>query len=312
MIRTGLRAGIGFALLLAAAAPSAQALSDAQVEASAQDRALFSAIIERARAGSEAAPAYSAVIQRIVRDAALQGRDYEHAPLDGDPAHERLQAGFGRFDCVTYVETVLALASTAVTAHPAFARYADALAALRYRDGEPAYCARLHYFTDWVRAGVAAGRLEDVTVRVADAPDNLAFADLPNGLDYLSRHAASLPALASSAERRACVQAQEQALTAGFARSPAGVPGFAYIPRSRVPDVLDRLHGGDVVAWVAEQPGLDVIHVGIVLRDGSAAPGLAHASSRNGEVSITPDLRAYARQLPRQRGLLVLRPMPPR
>lgn len=312
MIRACLRAGFGLVLTLAAAAASAHAVADEQEQASARDRAVFAAIIERAHAGSESLPDDPALIQRIARDPALQGQDYAQAPLDGDPAHERLNAGFGHFDCVTFVETVLALARTARRPVPDFEAYAETLAALRYRDGEPAYCSRLHYFTDWVRAGVAAGRLEDVTVRVADAPDNLAFAELPNGLDYLSRHAASLPALSASAERRACIRGQEQALTAGFARSPAGVPGFAYIPRSRVPDVLERLQGGDLVAWVAEQPGLDVIHVGIVLRDGRAAPGLAHASSRNGEVSITPDLRAYARQLPRQRGLLVLRPLPPR
>lgn len=308
MIRACLRAGFGLVLTLAAAAPSAHALPDEQVQASARDRAVFADILTRARGGEGPAADYASLIQRIARDPALQGRGYRHAPLDGDPAQERLQAGFDRFDCVTFVETVLALARTAQSDRADFARYSDALAALRYREGRPAYCARRHYFTDWLRAGIAAGELEDVTVQVAGAPDDLAFAELPNGLDYLSAHAPSLPALASSAERRACVRAQEAELDAGFARSPAGLAGFAYIPRSHVPDVLERLRGGDLVAFVAEQPGLDVIHVGIVLREGSAAPGLAHASSRNGEVSITADLRAYARQLPRQRGLIVLRP----
>ena len=40
--------------------------------------------------------------------------------------------------------------------------HAEELARLRYRHGEPGYCARQHYFGDWAELQVAAGVLPDM------------------------------------------------------------------------------------------------------------------------------------------------------
>ncbi|GAC1630247.1 MAG: hypothetical protein NVS9B10_22450 [Nevskia sp.] len=298
--------------LLSFTAIAAAALAPETIEADAADRAAFARLAAKAEAQDYAALPFDERVQRLAADAALQGRDYAKSPLDRDPAHERVYAGFLRFDCVTFVESVLALSDSLAQRRPAFDDYAAQLAALRYRHGEPAYCERLHYFSDWVRSNVAAGRLDEVTDLVAGEAANLAFAAEPQGLNYLSRNAASNPALAQDAARQACIARSEEAVTAAFARAPDGTPGFAYIPKARLAAVESRLRGGDLVAWVADQPGLDVIHVGIILRrSADAPPGFAHASLRAGDTTVAPDLLAYARTLPRQRGLIVLRPKAP-
>jgi len=298
----------GIAIAFLAFATAAAALAPEAVDADDTDRSTFDAVIEKAETRSFASLPFNELIQAMAFDEALQGKDYVRAPLEHEPDRERVYAGFARFDCVTYVETVLALSETIARHERSFDDYAAHLASLRYRNGEPAYCDRLHYFSDWIRSGVAAGRLDDVTSLVAGSGANLAFAAEPQGLNFMSRNAATIPALATDASRLACVQRSEEAISVSLAHATDGTPGFAYIPKARLGEVLERLQGGDIVAWVAEQPGLDVIHVGIVVRRGRPVLGFAHASLRTGGVAVAPDLQAYAKTLSRQRGLIVLRP----
>src|SRR5215813_8477489 len=49
------------------------------------------------------------------------------------------------FDCVTYVETVLALAGAR-----SGAAFAGRLKAIRYKDGQTRWRQRNHYMTDWI------------------------------------------------------------------------------------------------------------------------------------------------------------------
>ena len=304
------------ALLLSIAAVRAGALAPEAIDADAEDRAAFAGILATAASRHYAALPFERLVQVLASDAALQGRAYVKSPLDRASGPERVHAGFLRFDCVTFVESVLALSTTIAQGEHDFGDYAAHLATLRYRHGEPDYCERLHYFSDWIHTQVAAGRLDDVTDSVAGDDAHLAFAIEPQGLEYLSRHAATIPALAGDAARQACVRRSEEALSTTLAQSSDGLPGLVYIPKARLADVQSRLQGGDIVAFVANQPGLDVVHVGFVVRaTAEAAPGFAHASLRAGDTTVAPDFLAYAQALPHQRGLIVLRPktpLPPR
>ena len=66
------------------------------------------------------------------------------------------------------------------------------------------------------------------------------------------------------------------------------------------------------VAFVADVPGLDVLHVGIVVQRPSGRLELAQASQREGRVLVSPDLLRYAGSLRQQRGVRVFRPRDPR
>ncbi len=260
-----------------------------------------------ARAAAAKAASWPALLQQIATDPALLGAPYEAAPLDrgSREADEPLRASLDGFDCVTYVETVLALARTVARGPATATAYAAELAALRYRDGEPGFCARYHYFSDWAETRQSAAVLDEVTVSVAGDPANLANLGLTHGFDYLSRHASATPALAQSPARLACVREQERALSARDDGTP-------YIRSTSLPKIARALQSGDLIAWVADVPGLDVIHVGIVVTRPNGRLELAQASKRAGQVVVTPDLLRYAASLKQQRGVRIFRPRDPR
>ncbi len=89
----------------------------------------------------------------------LRGRPYVENPLGGGPdQREVLTLSLVGFDCVTYVETVLALA---------LARSARDvrrwLRRIRYKDGRVTWRTRHHYMVEWIRANVRQGILTDLT-----------------------------------------------------------------------------------------------------------------------------------------------------
>ncbi|MGH9847313.1 MAG: N-acetylmuramoyl-L-alanine amidase-like domain-containing protein, partial [Blastocatellia bacterium] len=87
------------------------------------------------------------------------GLPYIVHPLAGSPdAPERLVIRFDGFDCITYIETVLALSlARSVQEFPAKLRE------IRYEDGLVEWSKRLHYTSDWAAHQVRRGLLRDMT-----------------------------------------------------------------------------------------------------------------------------------------------------
>jgi hypothetical protein len=95
------------------------------------------------------------------------GRQFLEAPYEGHTLDatpdETIVTNLHSFDCVTYVENVLALARTVKNNRLSFSAYRDELIRIRYRGGRAAgYPSRLHYFSEWIRdnekKGVADSR----------------------------------------------------------------------------------------------------------------------------------------------------------
>jgi hypothetical protein len=85
--------------------------------------------------------------------ASLVGSPYgAHGLVGSAETPEAFVAPLDRFDCVTYVETVLALARSADAAG-----FAGELRRIRYDGGEVAWRSRNHYMTDWARRNARAG-----------------------------------------------------------------------------------------------------------------------------------------------------------
>ena len=83
---------------------------------------------------------------------ALVGRPYAVSPLVGSPAEpERLVTRLDAFDCVTFAETVWALACSRTPAG-----FERRLAALRYDQGRVEWNARNHYMHAWIERNQAA------------------------------------------------------------------------------------------------------------------------------------------------------------
>lgn len=87
------------------------------------------------------------------------GHPYRECPLGGSPDEvETLTASTAGFDCVTYVESVLALASA-----DSVEEFVDNLRLIRYRDGVVGWATRNHYMTGWIRENERAGFVRNRT-----------------------------------------------------------------------------------------------------------------------------------------------------
>ncbi len=99
-----------------------------------------------------------------VLSASLVGCRYEaHGLVGSAETPEVFTASVEGFDCVTYVETVLAL--TRASDPDGFA---EELRGIRYDGGRVEWARRNHYMTDWVRRNARAGVVKLVSARALE------------------------------------------------------------------------------------------------------------------------------------------------
>jgi len=228
------------------------------------------------------------------------GATYTPGTLE-QPGSERLVINLREFDCVTFVENVLAIAAFVRRDGPgllhdslaAQERYASYLRQLRYRGGVVnGYPSRLHYFTDWLREGESAGRLRLVT-------GALGGVEVRAPIDFMSTHVAAYPALADSTALGA-IRAVEAELNAG--------PPRVVLPKDRIAAVADGIQDGDVIAASSTVPGLDVVHTGFAVRE-EGQLHLLHAPLQGSVVEISPrPLAERIQAIGSQSGIMVARP----
>jgi N-acetylmuramoyl-L-alanine amidase-like protein len=80
------------------------------------------------------------------------------------------------------------------------------------------------------------------------------------------------------------------------------------IPSKRIPELVDRIESGDVLAFATEIQGLDVTHAAFAYRDGSGILRVLHAPLSGGVVEITSTtVPEYVAAIRRGTGILVAR-----
>ncbi|MDX2194518.1 MAG: DUF1460 domain-containing protein [Gemmatimonadales bacterium] len=230
----------------------------------------------------------------------LVGTPYAPGTLEGR-GPERLVVNLRVLDCVTFVDNALALTrfarrdGVAALADPAAARarYEKYLRALRYREGRlDGYASRLHYYSDFLAEQERAGHLRVLGDELGAMLDR-------RPIDFLTRNAATIPALADPATR-VRVAAAERALTDG--------PGRRWIPKGWLPFVERRLEDGDILAMVSNVPGLDVVHVGIAVREADGRVYLLNAPLVGQSVHVSElPLDQHLRARGSQAGVIVAR-----
>src|SRR5262245_29167742 len=83
------------------------------------------------------------------------GKPYKISPLNGAPdTPEVFTVSLDEFDCVTYIETVLALSLASSTEE-----FLEWLRRIRYESGRVKWERRNHYMTEWIRSNIRAGAL---------------------------------------------------------------------------------------------------------------------------------------------------------
>ena len=219
----------------------------------------------------------------------------EHYLADGgSPEAEPLTLHLSRFDCVSLVESALAVARAAAAPDAGWGRFAAEVERMRYRGGvRRGYSTRLHYFSEWVRDGERRGLLRDLGPELGAVPDE-------RPLRFMSEHRGSYAALRDDATFEAIVR-QERALDC----CPRNL-----IARSRIPEVTDRLQTGDVLAFATSIAGLDVTHTGFAYRDRAGVMRVLHAPLSGGVVQVSPGTVAdYVNGLRGSTGILAARPL---
>jgi hypothetical protein len=209
--------------------------------------------------------------------------------------HEPLTLSLTRFDCVTLVESCLAIARAAVReGAPSWKRFGREVERMRYRGGaRRGYASRLHYFSEWISDGERRGLVRDL------GPDLGATSD-DRLLRFMTEHRDKYPALADD---------RVFGEIAAVERRLDGHPRHV-IPTERIHDVADRLETGDVLGFATAIPGLDVTHAAFAYRNAAGTLGVLHAPLSGGVVEVArAALPDYVAAIRRATGILVARPL---
>ena len=213
----------------------------------------------------------------------------------GSPLQEPLTLSLTRFDCVTLVESCLAVARLANREDPpTWERFGREIERMRYRGGERhGYTSRLHYFSEWITDGERRGLVKDLGAELGGAED-------ARPLRFMTEHRAKYPALADDGVFRE-IEAIERTISRHARR---------VIPTKRIPQVVNRIETGDVLAFATEIPGLDVTHAAFAHRGADRILRVLHAPLSGGVVQVTSTtLPEYVAAIRRSTGILVARPL---
>ena len=231
----------------------------------------------------------------VVRVARLElGKPYYDEPWH--PGPEVLESRVDSFQCVSLVESSLALARCLWRNTPTALCFLHEVQNLRYRHGEvEGYPSRLHYFEDWLSDNAARGHLTLLTRNLGGLPVTLNYS-------YMSSHPAKFPAL-EDADIRAAISATEARLSH---------TKMYVLDRDKIQGMERQLQNGDIVAVASRVGGMMVTHTGLVIVDEAHVAHLLHASSAQHHVVLSrEDLAEYILRRPERRGILIARPLAP-
>lgn len=227
------------------------------------------------------------IIQSIAHQ--LIASEYKAGLLDQSD-QETLVVSLKQFDCLLFIENVLAIANNIATKNYSYQAYTKKLENQRYWNGEiNGYCSRLHYFTDWIEDNQRRGNIRNITTELGSIKTN-------KKLNFMTAHRQSYKNLAKNDANFQCIARVEKSLPSDF----------NYIPTKNIKQTYSRLEPGDIVGVATNIPGLDFTHTGFVYRQPNGQVGLIHASPA-GKVVIAQDLQNYISKVENAIGIVVTR-----
>ena len=200
------------------------------------------------------------------------GLMYAESTLIGDMnTPEAFVINLEGVDCLTFIEYIEAMQLS-----KSFSEFKENLKKVRYKSGEVAFVKRNHFFTDWVEFN--ANFIEDISEEIG------------------SEKTIRVQKLLNEKEDKTFF-----------------VPGIrpikleiSYIPSDSINEIaINKMMTGDYIGIYSVLTGLDVSHVGIIIKDEEKVI-LRHASStaKNRKV-IDDDFMEYISEKP---GIIVFRP----
>jgi hypothetical protein len=199
------------------------------------------------------------------------GVEYRESTLIGDiNTTEILVINLNGVDCFTFIDCIEAMRIS-----NSFSEFKENLKRVRYRSDKIAYENRNHFFTDWREYN--SDLVEDLTEDIGAGKSSR----VKKILNQKDDGTCFLPGISCRERQIVCI--------------PAGSVDDA---------VIENLRTGDYIGIYSEKPGLDVSHVGILLKNKEDVL-FRHASKSSMRV-VDEDFRNYIADKP---GIIVLRPM---
>ena len=272
--------------------PVTEAKVSTEAALSTQDQIKFEWIMNDARDRNLYQRPIGEIMQAIAEQ--LLDSPYQENLLDKSP-NETLTLSLQKFDCVLFIESVLAMARGIAEQDYSASTFINHTREQRYVNGEiNGYCSRLHYFSEWLADNQKRTIVKNIT-------SDLRGVSIAKTLNFMSAHWQIYPQLAHSESNRQCITEMESKLDDD---------SILYIPTQQIQSQYAALKPGDVIAIATKVPGLDVTHTGLIYRGPSGEIGLIHAAPVKG-VMISPDLQHYVSRVDDAIGILVARPIDP-
>ncbi|MEG3991353.1 DUF1460 domain-containing protein [Microcoleus sp. S28C3] len=266
--------------------------TERETAAQPEDIARFEKVVQYAKRQNLHDRPIGEIVQAIADN--FLGKPYAEGLLDKS-GEEKLIVTLNKFDCVLFVETVLAIARGVAVQDYDYQNFVNRIEEQRYLNGKiNGYCSRLHYFSEWINDNQKRQTVENITAELGGVP-------MKKTLNFMSQHRSSYPQMVKDEATYQCIVSQE----ADLAKTTVN-----YIPTNRIKSVYSQLKPGDIVAVATEVKGLDVTHTGLVYRNADGNMGLIHASPA-GEVTVAYDLQKYIRRGESAIGIVVARAKTP-
>jgi len=273
--------------LLAADVEGAVAISTADPN----DEKIYQQIIDRAQRQNLDRDSMGEIVQTVAEQ--FLGAEYKAGLLDRT-TQETLFISLQQFDCLLFIETVLAIANNIASQDRSYQALRSRIEQQRYWQGKMnGYCSRLHYFSDWIEDNQKRGNITNITQRLGGV-------NIDKKLDFMTSHRDSYPTLAKSDRNFKCISRVEDSLSTTF----------NYIPTQNIRQTYSQLQPGDIIGVATKIEGLDFTHTGFVYQQPNGNIGLIHASPA-GQVVIAKDLQKYIKNVPQAIGIVVSRAIKP-
>ncbi len=206
--------------------------------------------------------------------------------------NETLIINLREFDCVTFVENMIAFFRVIKTDSLIFNYFCNEIKKLRYRNGIlNKYPSRLHYFTEWIYNNQEKKLIANITKKIGGVSYN-------KTINFMSSHYNSYDKLKKNPDFIGLIKKAEDIINKRE---------MYYIPKNDISKIKNKIENGDIIAITTSIKGLDVAHVGIAYWVKSDLH-MIHASLDLKKVTVTQNsLENYLKKYKHHTGIIVSR-----
>ncbi len=205
---------------------------------------------------------------------------------------EKLVINLREFDCVTFVETVIALANTTASGNLSFDNFASQLQQIRYRNGViDGYDSRLHYTSDWAYNNVEKNILSAMSQQLGGVLQT-------KTIDFMTSHPSAYNALKTDDSMLKKIKNTENEINKR--------KGFYYLPKDKITAKATEIPHMAMIAFTTSIKGLDTTHTGFAFKKNGKLTFIHASSAKNKVVIDEKTLNDYCQAQKSCTGIMVM------